>query len=67
MEVQRGSGIYRMQRLGENSLKLLNSAGESMICRINDNGVLESDDSRARHPYVAELLQEACIGLGLCP
>ena len=67
MEVNRGSGVYRMQRLGPNSLKLLNPAGESLVCSITDNGVLESDDSRAQHPYVAGLLQEACVGLGLRP
>ena len=43
------------------------TAGESLICKINDIGALESEDSRARHPYVAGLLQEACVGLGLCP
>ena len=67
MEIHRVSGVYRMQRLGPNSLKLLNPAGESMVCNITDNGVLESDDSRAQHPYVAGLLQEACVGLGLRP
>ncbi|MBL6801079.1 MAG: single-stranded-DNA-specific exonuclease RecJ [Synechococcus sp. BS307-5m-G37] len=67
MELSRGSGVYRMQRLGPKALQVLNPAGESLICKINDIGVLESEDSRARHPYVAGLLQEACVGLGLCP
>ena len=67
MELKRGAGIYRMERVGPKALQVLNPAGESMICTINAIGVLESDDSRAQHPYVAGLLQEACVGLGLCP
>ena len=67
MELQRSRGCYRVQRIDHNSLQLINSHGESLISRVNHEGVLESDDSRAEHPYVAAILKEACIGLGLRP
>jgi single-stranded-DNA-specific exonuclease len=34
---------------------------------VNSDGVFESEDNRARHPYVADLIRDACIGLGLLP
>ena len=67
MELQRSRGCYRVQRIDSKSLKLINPDGESLVSRVNREGELESDDSRASHPYVAALLQEACIGLGLRP
>ena len=67
MELLRSRGSYRVQRIDRQSLELINPDGETLVSRINHEGVLESDDSRASHPYVAALLQEACIGLGLRP
>ena len=67
MELQRSRGCYRVQRIDSKSLKLINPDGESLVSRVNREGELESEDSRASHPYVAALLQEACIGLGLRP
>ena len=67
MELRRSTGSYRVQRLNSESLELINPDGESLLSRVNDAGVLESDDRRAEHPYVAALLQEACVGLGLRP
>ena len=67
MELQRSRGCYRVQRIDDNGLQLINSDGDSLVSRVNHEGVLESDDSRAAHPYVAALLKEACIGLGLRP
>ena len=67
MELHRSSGSYRVQRLDSERLELINADGESLVSRVNHDGVLESDDSRAKHPYVSALLQEACIGLGLRP
>ena len=67
MELQRSRGCYRVHRVDSNSLKLINSDGQFLVSRVNREGELESDDSRARHPYVAALLQEACVGLGLRP
>ena len=67
MELQRSHGSYRVQRIDSKSLKLINPDGDSLVTHVNREGELESDDSRASHPYVASLLQEACIGLGLRP
>lgn len=67
MELQRSHGSYRVQRIDSKSLKLINPDGESLVTHVNREGELESEDSRASHPYVAALLQEACIGLGLRP
>ena len=67
MELHRSNGSYRVQRVDRESLELINADGESLVSHVNHEGVLESDDSRASHPYVAALLQEACVGLGLRP
>ena len=67
MELRRSRGSYRVQRIDSTSFELINPEGKSLVSRVNREGVLESDDSRASHPYVASLLQEACIGLGLRP
>ncbi len=67
MELQRSRGCYRVQRIDSQSLRLINPNGEALVSRVSHEGVLESDDSRSTHPYVAALLQEACIGLGLRP
>ena len=67
MELQRSRGCYRVQRIDSQSLRLINPNGEALVSRVSHEGVLESDDTRSTHPYVAALLQEACIGLGLRP
>jgi len=67
MELQRSRGCYRVQRIDSQSLRLINPDGEALVSRVSHEGVLESDDTRSTHPYVAALLQEACIGLGLRP
>ena len=67
MELQRPRGSYRVRKISLDQLELINPSGESLVSRVSQEGVLECDDSRALHPYVAGLLQEACIGLGLRP
>ena len=67
LELHRSRGSYRVQRIDNQSLRLINPDGEALVSRVSHEGVLESDDTRATHPYVAALLQEACVGLGLRP
>lgn len=67
VELQRPRGSYRVRKISLDQLELINPSGESLVSRVSQEGVLECDDSRALHPYVAGLLQEACIGLGLRP
>jgi len=67
MELHRPQGRYRVERFEPDGLKLVNSRGQVLVCRVSQQGVLDSDDSRAEHPYVAGLLKEACVGLGLRP
>ncbi|QNI73446.1 single-stranded-DNA-specific exonuclease RecJ [Synechococcus sp. NOUM97013] len=67
MELHRPQGRYRVERLEPDGLKLVNPSGDVLVCRVNQEGVLDSEDSRAEHPYVAGLLKEACVGLGLRP
>ena len=66
MELHRPKGRYRVERLEPDGLKLVNPSGEVLVCRVSQEGVLDSEDSRAEHPYVA-VLREACVGLGLRP
>ena len=67
LDLRRSNGVYRCRRQGESELEILNPSGEKLSIRVNSQGVFESEDNRARHPYVADLIREACIGLGLIP
>ena len=67
LDLRRSNGVYRCRRQGESELEILNRSGEKLSIRVNSQGVFESEDNRARHPYVADLIREACIGLGLIP
>ena len=67
MVLQRGNQLYTCRRHGDRGMELVNQAGDRLKVNCLDNGVLESDDIRSSHAYVAGLLQDAAIGLGLHP
>ncbi len=67
LDLHRSKGIYRCRRQEGNAVEISNPSGESLSGSVNRQGVVQSEDNRARHPYVAELIRDACIGLGLIP
>ena len=67
-DLHRGPNVYRcMRRHQESTVDIWNPAGECLSGSVNSDGVFETDDIRAKHPYVADLIRDACIGLGLTP
>ena len=67
LDLHRGLGVYRCTSPHGTTVEIRNPSGERLSGLVNSNGVFESEDNRARHPYVAGLIQDACIGLGLLP
>ena len=67
LDIHRGLGVYRCTSPHGTTVEIRNPSGERLSGLVNSNGVFESEDNRARHPYVAGLIQDACIGLGLLP
>ena len=67
LDLHRGLGVYRCTSPHGSTVEIRNPSGERLSGLVNSNGVFESEDNRARHPYVAGLIQDACIGLGLLP
>ena len=65
--LQRGDQTYLCERRNDEQLHLTNAAGEGLLVTYEDDGLLQCDDTRAKHPYVASLIEEASIGLGLQP
>ena len=65
--LQRGQQTYLAQRLGPSGLKLRNGEGDELEAQLINNGQLVCSDRRANHPQVRQLLEEACLGLGLRP
>lgn len=67
LDLHRGLGVYRCTRPDDATVVIENPSGERLSGLVNSNGVFETEDSRAGHPYVADLIRDACIGLGLLP
>ncbi len=67
LDLHRGLGVYRCTRPDDATVVIENPSGERLSGLVNRNGVFETEDSRAGHPYVADLIRDACIGLGLLP
>jgi single-stranded-DNA-specific exonuclease len=67
LDLHRGTSVYRCTSPAAATVEIHNPSGERLAGQINSNGVFESEDNRARHPYVADLIRDACIGLGLLP
>lgn len=67
MRLQRGEQIYSCEQHGGKQIILTNPDGAQLTVQTGDDGLLQCDDSRASHPYVASLIEEAAIGLGVQP
>ena len=67
LDLHRGLGVYRCTSPDAATVEIENPSGERLSGLVNRNGVFETEDSRAGHPYVADLIRDACIGLGLLP
>ncbi len=67
LDLHRGLGVYRCTSPDDATVVIENPSGERLSGLVNSNGAFETEDSRAGHPYVADLIRDACIGLGLLP
>jgi len=67
MHLRRANQLYVCQRHDDRTLELENEAGDVIRASRQPSGVIRSDDHRASHAYVAGLIQDAAIGLGLQP
>ena len=67
MLLQRGQQTYSCEQRDGKQITLTNPDGAQLIVQTGDDGLLQCDDSRASHPYVASLIEEAAIGLGVQP
>jgi single-stranded-DNA-specific exonuclease len=65
--LQRGQQNYVAHRLGSSGLKLRNRDGEELEAQLMSDGQLTCKDAKGNHPQVRQLLEEACLGLGLRP
>ena len=67
MLIDRGSRQYTAQLTETPGLKLTNGEGETLQASIQQEQSLTSDNDLARDQRVIQLIEEACLGLGLRP
>ena len=67
MEIERMGHRYSCEQVRSSCISMTNPAGESLVVSFGDDGLHQCDDKRASHPYVAGLIEEAAIGLGMQP
>ena len=65
--IDRGSRQYTAQLTETSGVKLTNGEGETLQARIQQEQSLTSDNDLARDQRVIQLIEEACLGLGLRP
>ena len=65
--LKKADRVYRAVRVGAEELCLSNADGEAIKATVLAERALTSDDPRAEHPGVKQLLEEASLGLGLRP
>ncbi|KZR81355.1 Single-stranded-DNA-specific exonuclease RecJ [Prochlorococcus marinus str. MIT 1342] len=67
INLHRKDKTYRCLIDKEGQMVLVNPKGEVLKAILSSNGKLKCTDSRARHPYIHNLIEEGLIGLGLRP
>ena len=65
--IDRGTRQYTARWTQSSGLMLTNGDGETLQASIEQEESLTSDDDLARDQRVIQLLEEACLGLGLRP
>lgn len=65
--IDRGSRQYTAQLTETSGLKLTNGEGETLQASIQQEQSLTSNNDLARDQRVIQLIEEACLGLGLRP
>ena len=65
--IDRGTRQYTAELTETSGLKLTNREGETLQASIQQEQSLTSDDALARDQRVIQLIEEACLGLGLRP
>ena len=65
--LQRHGQEYQCEQVKPGTIVLANASGQKLVIDYRDDGLHQCDDNRASHPYVAALIEEAAIGLGLQP
>ena len=65
--IDRGTRQYTAQLTETSGLKLTNGEGETLQASIQQEQSLTSDNDLARDQRVIQLIEEACLGLGLRP
>ena len=65
--IDRGSRQYTASWTETSGLKLTNGNGETLQAQLEQEESLTSDDALARDTRVIQLMEEACLGLGLRP
>ena len=67
INLHRKDKTYRCLIDKEGEMVLVNPKGEVLKAILSSNGKLKCTDSRARNPYIHNLIEEGLIGLGLRP
>ncbi len=67
MDLERMGHRYSCEQIHRGCISLTNPSGERLVVTLADDGLHHCDDRRASHPYVAGLIEEAAIGLGMQP
>ena len=65
--IDRGTRKYTARWTESSGLTLTNGVGETLQASIEQEESLTSDDDLARDQRVIQLIEEACLGLGLRP
>ena len=67
MLIDRGTRQYTARWNEMSGLTLTNGDGKTLQAKIEQEKSLTSDDDLARDTRVVQLMEEACLGLGLRP
>lgn len=67
VQLEQSGKTYCCEQVDESTFTLTNSDGAKLQVRQENTGQFVCSDSKASHPYVASLIRQAAIGLGLHP
>ena len=65
--IERGERTYIASRMQDESLVVVNSEGRRLVADLQQEQSLTSKDDLVRDERVIQLMEEACLGLGLRP
>ena len=67
IDLLRGQHRYNARLVSKDGLVVRNGEGQEIAATVTPGSVLNCSDPLARHPQVQQVLEEACLGLGLRP